>query len=428
MKIFSRAILMFVFAIAAPAFATVIVSSPSNGQTASSNVQFIATANTTTCPSGVAAMGIYVDNSLFYNVNGINLNTNLSLSSGPHRIVVQEWDFCGGATSALINLTVSGQAGVSVTSPINGSTVGSTVTYAATATTSCSTGVAAMGIYINGQRVYLTQGAQLNAQINLGGGNQNTVVQEWDNCGGSSTTPVDVAVGGTTLYNLQASGGWNQWGELPPAYNICSAPCQGVTWSMNQHVSSISLSGNATQFNLGGTTPYSDVLWSNPVIGDGSTQNLPDNGHTLLPTVHHLNLDTYVYVTNLSVTQDLEFDVNMYMNGVGMEWGTECNHLATGTWDIWNNVNATWVSTSAPCNLNSNAWNHVTLQVQRESNNDLTYQTITVNGVVYNINQTVAPFSVPPGWWGMTVNYQMDGNYNQAPNTTYLDKTNVTYW
>lgn len=180
--------------------------------------------------------------------------------------------------------------------------------------------------------------------------------------------------------------------------------------------------------NIGGTTPYSDVLWSNPFLGQGSTQGLPDNGHTLLPTIHNFILDAQVYVTNLSATQDLEFDVNMYMNGVGMEWGTECNHLADGDWDIWNNVDATWMSTGVPCSLNNNAWNHVTLQVQRESNNDLLYQTISVNGVTYNINRTVAPFSVPSGWWGATLNYQMDGNYNQTANTTYLDKVNVTYW
>jgi len=51
-----------------------------------------------------------------------------------------------------------------------------------------------------------------------------------------------------------------------------------------------------------------------------------------------------------------------------------------------------------------------------------------VNGTTYNINQTVAPFSVPSGWYGMTVNYQMDGNYNQTPYTTMLDNLSVTYW
>ena len=111
-----------------------------------------------------------------------------------------------------------------------------------------------------------------------------------------------------------------------------------------------------------------------------------------------------------------------------MQWGTQCNHLGDGDWDIWNNVQAHWFSTGAPCNLINNGWNHVTIQVQRESNNDLLYQSITMNGVTYNINQTVAPFSVPASWYGMTVNFQMDGNYNMSPNTTYLDNFNVTYY
>ncbi|HEY5211685.1 MAG TPA: hypothetical protein VIJ38_01540 [Acidobacteriaceae bacterium] len=392
------------------------------------SVQFVASANTTTCSKGVAAMGIYVDNSLDYVVNGISLNTTLSLATGSHLAVVEEWDYCGGATSARLTLTVSTQSGVSVASPANGSTVSSPAAYVATATTACAKGVAATGIYVDNQLTYVGHGASLNTQLALPGGSHKTVVQDWDNCGGSATATVNVNVAGTTFSNLQALGGWNQWGELAPTYNICTSSCPGITWSMIQHVNSPSLSGNATQFNIGGTTPYSDVLWSNPLIGDGTTEGLPDKAHTLLPSIHNMTVDTEVYVTNFAITQDLEFDINMYMNGVGMEWGTECNHLADGVWDIWNNVNATWVPTTIPCNLNNAAWNHVTLQMQRESNNDLLYQSITVNGVTHTINQTVAPFPVPSGWWGMTVNYQMDGNHNQAANATYLDNTSVTYW
>ncbi len=427
MRMLSNALLILSLA-AAPAFATVVVTSPLNGATVSSSVQFVATSTTTTCSKGVAAMGIYVDNSLDYVVDSPSLNTSLSLASGTHNVVVQEGDMCGGATTAAISLKVSTQSGVSVTSPANGSTVTSPAAYVATATTSCAKGVAATGVYVDNVLAYVTQGASLNTQVALSGGTHSTVVQDWDNCGGSSTTPVTVTVGGTPLSNIPAIGGWNQGGALAPTYNICTSSCPGITWSMVQHLSSGSLSGNATQFNIGGTTPYSDVLWSNPLIGDGTTEGMPDKSHTLLPTIHNLTLDTYVYPTNFAVTQDLELDINLYMNGVGMEWGTECNHLADGVWDIWNNINAQWVPTSIPCSLNNGAWNHVTIQVQRESNNDLLYQTITVNGVTYTINQTVAPFPVPSGWWGMTMNYQMDGNYKQSPNTTYLDQTSVTYW
>lgn len=197
---------------------------------------------------------------------------------------------------------------------------------------------------------------------------------------------------------------------------------------MTQNVASPSLSGNATQFNLGGTVPYSDVLWSNPLIGQFSTQNLPDTGHSLLPTIHNFIYDADFYVSNLPVTQVLEFDVSMYMNGVSMIWGNQCNHLGDGQWDIWDNVHAQWVSTGAACTLIDRGWNHVTIQVQREADNSLLFQSFTLNGVTTTLNQTYPPSTVPTSWWGITVNYQMDGNADQSANTTYLDNLSLTYW
>jgi hypothetical protein len=244
----------------------------------------------------------------------------------------------------------------------------------------------------------------------------------------NASTTVTVKSMGTPLPNLQASGGWKSWGELPPGYGICSYPCPGVTWSMKQRIKSPTLSGDATQFNIGGSTPYADVLWSNPLIGQGSTQGLPDSNHTLLPTLHNFTYDAYFYPTNLGVTQVLEFDINMYFNGLGLIWGNQCNILGGHEWDIWDNVSQHWVSSGVACNPVANAWNHVTIQVQRESDNWLLFQSITLNGVTTNINRSYAPGAAPGNWWGITVNYQMDGNDNQSANTTYLDNFTFTYW
>ncbi len=120
--------------------------------------------------------------------------------------------------------------------------------------------------------------------------------------------------------------------------------------------------------------------------------------------------------------------MNIFMDGIGMEWGTECNNLDGSDWDVWDNVNVRWVSTGAPCNLKNNAWNHVTFDVQRLSDNSLLYKTITLNGVTQIINRTYPAFSVPQSWYGMTVNYQMDGDYKLSPNVTYLDNLSVSYW
>ena len=432
MRKLTHALLMLTMAIATPAFATVAVSSPSNGATVGSSVQFAATGNTTTCSRGVSSMGVYVDSSLDYVVDAVSLNKTLSLSAGKHDVVVEEWDACGGATTASLEITVNAGTGISVTSPANGATVASPALYAATATTSCASGVAAMGVYVNNNLAYKANGSTLSAQVPLSSGTNNTVVQEWDNCGGSSTKAVSVNVAtsdtsaGSKISNFQAQTGWRVWGELPPTDSVCN-PCKGVSWTMTQHQSAISLSGNATKFTLSGTKAYADVLFYNPVLGQNNTQGLTDADHKLLPTLHNFTLDQYVYVTDLSVSQSLELDINWYGNGIGMEWGTQCNHLGDGDWDIWNNVDAHWVATGVPCSLNNAAWNHVTIQVQREDNNDLLYKSITVNGVTHTINQTVAPFAIPSSWWGMTINFQMDGNYKISPNTMYLDNATFTY-
>jgi hypothetical protein len=336
------------------------------------------------------------------------------------------------AICLFLMLATSAFANVYVSNPTNGSTDNSPVHYVATANTNtCSKGVASMGIYVDNNLVYVVNGAKMDHDQSISSGKHHTVVEEWDYCGGATYTAVDITVqggGGNVLRNLQASGGWKSWGELPPGYSICSYPCPGVTWSMKKGIKSPALSGDSTQFNIGGYKPYSDVLFSNPLIGQGSTQGLPDTNHTLLPTLHNFTYDAYFYPTNLGVTQVLEFDISMYFDGLGLIWGNQCNILGGHVWDIWDNTSQQWVSTGVACNPVNNAWNHLTIQVQRESDNSLLFQSITLNGVNHPINRRYAPGSAPGNWWGITVNYQMDGDSNQSAYSTYLDNFNFTYW
>src|SRR5947209_13133628 len=89
---------LFAFA-AQAAFASVSVSSPTNGGTVQSPVHFVATGSST-CSKGVASMGIYTaPGVLAYTASGSKLDTQLSLNAGTYNTVVEEWDYCGGATS-----------------------------------------------------------------------------------------------------------------------------------------------------------------------------------------------------------------------------------------------------------------------------------------------------------------------------------------
>ncbi|MEO6983239.1 MAG: hypothetical protein ABI072_09010 [Edaphobacter sp.] len=241
------------------------------------------------------------------------------------------------------------------------------------------------------------------------------------------TTPDNVSI----LTDLQASEGWESWGQIAPTYADCESPCPGVTWSMLQGVKTPSLSGNATQANLGGTTPYSDVLFVNHLIGVASTQRLPDNDHTLIPTLNNFTYEADFYLPSAfaSSTQAMEFDINMFPgNSVGMIWGTECRIRSGSEWDIWDNVAMKWVPTGFACNPIVDGWNHVTINVQRGPANTLIYKSIVLNGIISNIDKTYPPFAVPADWYGITVNYQMDGDEKQTAITTYLDNLSFKYW
>ena len=434
MKWLSPSRIILLASLVVPASASVTVSSPGSGQTVNSPVNYVA-ASTTSCSKGVASMGVYVDNQLQVVVSGHSMNTNVTIATGSHRTVVQEWDYCGGSSYTAVDLTVGsgGKSGVTVTTPSDGATVSSPVSYAASATSSCSKGVASMGIYVNNVLAYVAQGASLNTNLSLDSGKYHTVVEEWDHCGGASYTPIDISVsgsggggGGDEFTELQSSKGWIAYGEYPPKYAICTDCGPGVTWSIKQHQGSPSLSGNSTEFWIGGTHPYSDVLFTIPLIGTHSSQGMPDSDHKIIPNIHSFTYDLYFYGSNLSLSQDLEFDINQFFNGMGFIYGHQCNLGDGHQWDIWDNVNKHWVHTGIACNPVNNGWNHLTLEVERTSKDELLYKTITLNGTTHTLNATYPHYNCG-NWYGVGVNYQMDGNSKQAAYSTYVDKFTLTY-
>lgn len=426
--------------VGAPA-AEVQVSAPQNNANVAPQVQYVASASSA-CPQGVDAMGIYTaPGQLAYKSQGASLNTLLNLNPGTYHTVIQEWDRCGGSATTPVTINVgganSGAGSVQVSAPVNNSSVGSTVQYVASASSSCPRGVASMGIYTGpGQLAYVVNGARLNTLLNLNPGSYHTVVQEWDNCGGSSYAPVALTVGaggggagGNTFKNLQQQSGWTGYGLLAPGYAICSSCQPGgpqVTWSMKQGVSSPSLSGSSSQMSIGGQTDYSDVLWNNHLIGDFSSQGLPDYSHTLVPQIHNFTYDVYFYVSDIGAAQALEFDINQFVNGQSYIWGHECRIGGGNEWDIWDNPGQKWLPTGIACNPVANSWNHLVIQAQRTSDNHLLFKSITLNNQTSVLNYYESP--TPTTWYGVTVNYQQDGNYQQAPYSVWLDNLNFTYW
>jgi hypothetical protein len=416
--------------------AQVQVTAPNNNSTVATQVQYVAT-STTACPKGVSAMGIYTSPGvLAYQSQGASLNTLLTLNPGTYHTVVQEWDGCGSSSYTPITIQVAGPSGggqVTVSAPLPNATVSSTVQYVASATSTCASGVAAMGIYTApGVLAYKTQGAHLNTLLTLNPGVYHTVVEEWDNCGGAAVAPIAITVGGgggSVFNGLQQQSGWTGYALLPPQYNICTSCSPSgpqTTWAMTQNISSPSLSGHSARMDIGGQTVYSDVLWNNHLIGDFSSQGMPDYNHTIVPNLHNFTYDVYFYANDLGASQALEFDLNQFVGGNSYIWGHECRVGGGNEWDIWDNPGQTWHATGIACNPLPNTWNHLVLQVQRTSDNHLLFQSITLNGVTSVLNYYEDP--TPTTWYGVTINYQQDGNYAQTPYSIWLDNLNFTYW
>lgn len=324
---------------------------------------------------------------------------------------------------------MSALAGVTVYSPTGGSTDSSPVHYVASGSSpDCSKGIGGMGIYTAPyQLAYKVSGSKIDTYLSLSRGTYNTVVQQWDNCGWSATKEVTITVGnGTTtsagvFANLQRDSHWNGYTLMPPYYNICGtcAPSgPAITYSTQQGISAPSLSGRSMRFSIGGTMPYGDVLWNQKF-----TSRLSDPSS--VPNYHDFTYDVYFYATDLEKSQALEFDINQFVGGKSFIWGHECRIAGGHEWDTWNNLTMQWVKSGIPCKPNSNAWNHVTIHVQRTSDNHLYFKSITLNGHTASIGRYDSP--TPTSWYGMTINYQMDGNLYQQSYSVYLDKLNFYY-
>ena len=197
-------------------------------------------------------------------------------------------------------------ASVTVTSPKSGSTVSSPVSYVAKATTTCSKGVSSMGVYVNNKLIQTEKGASLNLSIAISPGTySNTVVEEWDACGGASFTKVPITVSGTSPKSgvTVTTPAPNSTVASPVSYAATAAStcAQGVS-SMGLYVNNkliytqkgaalsttISLASGAEhtvveEWDHCGGASYTTI---DLVVSSGTPPPPPPNGGVNIPTWH----------------------------------------------------------------------------------------------------------------------------------------------
>ena len=423
--------------------AGVFFSAPANGATVGSPVQVTASAT----PSGsspISAMILYVDGNEAYRAYNGSINTAVPMGGGQHVININAWDNNGQlyqSAKQTINVgSGSGSSGggstvngVTVSSPSPNATVGSPAHFVASAAGNGP--IASMIVYIDGSQSYLVYSNSLDTNISVGAGTHTALVRAWDNYGGMYTNSFNFTVsgGGTTsqgssgsssvtagntTYNVQSLGGWD-------SCTVCAGeggngPAAG--YSMEQHQGSPSLTGDASKFSVWGSTPYSDVLWWKQIVSGDSNPSANN-------AAHHYIYDMYFYIDNANAAQAIEFDINHFVNGHSLIFGTQCNIRSGAVWDIWDNQANRWIHTGKSCGVPAAyTWHHVTVEVERSTDGGdwLHYVSITMDD-----NKTYIDAWYPPassGWKGITVNFQMDGNYAMHSYSIWVDKFSFSYY
>jgi hypothetical protein len=408
----------------------VTVSSPTSGAAVGNSVHFTASA---TSPNQypITSMMIYVDDQSMYSVYANSLDTYLNLGNGSHNAVVKSWNAAGAIFTQSVPFSVggssgggggqSGATGVTVSSPSPGANLASPAHFVASAVSDSSAPITAMMIYVDDQAQYTNYQSSLDTYLNLGSGNHTAVVKSWNAWGAMYTKTVQFSVGGSaapptggsggnTISNIQALPGWNSCSDCAGAGN--NVPV--AQYSMTEHLGSPSLTGNATQFWLGGDSPYANAIWwKNLSAGSDAS---------------HFTYDLYFYMDNPSAAEALEFDVNLSYNGRYYVFGTQCSPLWSHTWDTWDMNAGSWNSTGISCpTFPAYTWNHVTLQFERTWDNKLHFVSIAMNGNQHYVDRYVN--SQGTGYSnGVSVDFQMDGDYRQTDYSVWLDKVNLSYY
>lgn len=332
---------------------------------------------------------------------------------------------------AMVSLTAASFAGVTVSSPGNGTSVTSPVHVVAAATS--TNPITAMRIYVDNVSVYLVSASKIDTSVAMSKATHSVVVQAWDSKGTVFKQALTVTVAGTTPTPTPTPTP-NPGLPAPPSTAVTKADidqmtgwqscttCAGAngtgpvaTFSMTQNVLSPALDGKSVQFSISGTTPYSDALWWKQLGAVNTATNF--------------KYDLNFYLTQPQLAQALEFDANQAIGNERFIFGTQCN-IKTGStvghWDVWGNADGNWMNTGIACSApTAFTWHHLTWEFKRTATQAI-FVGFTYDGVTHYVNRTYT--ARPSGVNELNVAFQMDGDSHMDAYSAWLDKISLTYW
>ena len=330
------------------------------------------------------------------------------------------------ASALLATTAVPTMAAVYVISPGNGSTVGTSFSLNADATTCSSQPVAAMGYSLdNGSDIGIVHSTVVQATLAAGAGTHTVHVKAWGNKGAVCVTDATITVTGsssvvpayaTSVSNIQNLGSWHEFHD---------GGTGGLSGGVMSMVGSPSRSGNARKF-VTSYINYGGELYS-ASFGDDTT-------------AENFFYDAWVYIAGSnSNIANLEMDMNQVMpNGQTVIYGFQCDGWS-GTWDYTMNKGTptspvdAWVHSKAPCNPRNwgvNQWHHVQISYSRDGSGNVCYKSVWLDGKVQNL-YVIVPSAFALGWApSLMTNFQVDGLIGNlwGSSTVYVDNLTVYRW
>jgi hypothetical protein len=209
----------------------------------------------------------------------------------------------------------------------------------------------------------------------------------------------------TVFSHIEDMSGWD-------SCTGCAGGGGKALYSMHQHQASPSVDGSSMEISLGGTTPFSHVLY---------WRRMSSNG-----TASHFVLDMHYYIDRPENSQGLEFAANQSVSNYWYKFSTQCAFSA-GVWRVWDSKNSKWVSTGISCDRPpANSWQHVVFEYSRSSGR-ANFISITVNGAKHSVNRSFYPLKQKTSD-SVGIHFQLDGDANQSDYNAWADCITLTYW
>ncbi|HWR37205.1 MAG TPA: Ig-like domain-containing protein [Clostridia bacterium] len=315
---------------------SVTICTPPDGATVTSPVHIVAG---TTSATAVQFVEVWLDGVKKYSLPGHDLDIDLDMSAGTHRLTVQAYN--GTYFKKTIYIAVSGSTAsctpgtadpsVRICSPADGAGVASPVNVIAAANSSKT--VQFMQVYVDGTKAYQVSGSKLNTNVNMTSGQHRLAVQAYDGTYFKTAEYINVTSGSTSITvtispesATVAPGGTQQFKAT-----VSGTTNTGVTWYVdgvqggNGTVGTISSSGLYAAPSVVGSHKIKAVSVADPnksaqvsvgVSESGCTPGTASPSVTLCSPTDGATVNSPVHVVASTTSSTKVQYLQIYVDGV----------------------------------------------------------------------------------------------------------------